>query len=229
MNLDKILDYQKIDQEIYRIELDLLRSKEAARINVVKTQLGTAEAGLLKLNKEAEDLFRAVESFEHDISGVSPEKGVTEGAGTIEKIEAAEQALNACLDSLSNIEKESRRAFDRLNSINKEAAKQYETGMYLSGELRKAKEEYGSLLAKFRTDNKDNFARLGELLADIDASLMARYKVLRDNRKMPAIVAYVNGNCVACGMDISIEVSEKLKNSGDIAECPNCRRLVYLK
>jgi predicted nucleic acid-binding Zn-ribbon protein len=229
MNLDKILEYQKIDQEIYRLELDLFRSKEAARINNVKSQLGNVEAALLRLNKETEDLFRAIEGFEREISAAFPDKSITDGVNTLEKIETAEQALNACLENLSNIEKESKKIFDRLNSISKEASKQYDTGMYLSGELRKAKEEYGALYNKIKTENKDNFARLNELNADIDPALMARYKTIRDNRKMPAIVAYVNGNCSACGIDISIEVGEKLKNPGDIAECPSCRRLVYHK
>lgn len=229
MNLDKILEYQKIDQEIYRLELDLHRSKEAARINNVKSQRSNVEAALLKLNKEAEDLFRAVESYEREIAASAPDKGAAEGAGTIEKVEAAEQALSACLDSLSNIERESRRAFERLSAVSKEASKQYETGMYLSAELRKAKEEYGALFNKIKADNKDKFARMSELNADIDDNLMARYKTIRDNRKMPAIVPYIGNNCSACGIDISVEVGEKLKAPGDVAECPSCRRLVYLK
>ena len=229
MNLEKMLEYQKIDQEIYKVELDLNRSKEMARINNFKNQLSLAQNTLLKLNKETEELFHTIETLEKDILNSSPEKGFAENANTPEKVNSAEQTLNECLESLATIEKESKRAFDRLTYISREAAKQYEVGRHLSGEHKKAKEQYNLLLSKIREEHKHHFEQLNELASQIDPKLLAKYKHLRDHRRMPAIVPYMGGNCAACGMDISIEVSEKLKTSGDLAECPNCRRLVYLK
>lgn len=229
MNLDIILEYQKIDQEIYKVETDLSRSKEMAKMNNIRNQLGLAEAALLKLNKETEDLFRAVESFEKDLSSIAPEKSIVESANTIEKIEAAEQALSAILDNINNIEKESKRAFDRLSAVGKEASKQYELGKYFNNEQKKARDEYNAVLAKIKVEHKQNFLRLNELTSQIDPKLLQRYKTLREHRRMPAIVPYVGGNCSACGMNISIEVGEKLINPGDIAECPNCRRMLYIK
>ena len=44
---------------------------------------------------------------------------------------------------------------------------------------------------------------------------------------MPAFVMYSDGNCLGCGMDISVEVDKLITKIGDCAECPNCGRIVY--
>ncbi|HOK81327.1 MAG: hypothetical protein GX095_06405 [Clostridiales bacterium] len=229
MNLEKMLEYQKIDHEIYKIELELQKSREMERVKNLKSQISLAENALLRLNKEASDLFAAIQNIEKDIASAVPDKGIIDNANTLEKAESAEKTLAACLESLANLEREARRAFDRLSAITKEAAKQYETGKYLSFEHKKARDEANALYIKVKLEQKDNFAKLAELTSQIEPKLLERYKALREQRRMPAIVAFNGTNCSACGMDISIEMSEKLKKSGDMAECPNCRRIVYLK
>lgn len=229
MSIDKMLEYQKIDQEVYKVELDLNRSKEVARINSLKNQLAQAEATIIKLNKETEDLFRYIEGLEKDIAAVLPDKGIIDAANTLEKADSVQKTLSNCLETLANLEKDYKKAFDRLSAIGKEATRQFDQGRFLAVEQKKAREEYAVIFNKARSEQKDNFVKLSSLAAEIDPKLMARYKTLRDNRKMPAIVSYDGINCTGCGLDIKAEVDEKLRSAGDLAECPHCRRIVFVK
>lgn len=59
---------------------------------------------------------------------------------------------------------------------------------------------------------------------------MNAYLALRTAKKMPAFVAYdkTKGVCGRCFMDLPNDTKSKLRNVGDYAECPNCRRILYV-
>lgn len=231
MSLEKILEYQEIDQKIYREELNLRRSAEAQRINSLINQINAAQQNLIKLDKDAEDLFSEIENIERRLDEIaSQEKGYSySGINSLNQLESMEKTLMSASEEINNLERETKRAFKRLADINGEAGKQYETGMSMKKELNKVKADYNEKLEELRTKYKQQNEALNELKKDIPPEMLKVYKNLRDNRKMPAFVPYESGNCSACGMLIQVEVEAKLKSSGDTAECPNCRRIVYMK
>jgi Zn-ribbon protein, possibly nucleic acid-binding len=231
MSLGKILEYQEIDQKIYREEMNLRRSPEATRMGTLSGQLNSVQQNLMNLDKEAEALFREVNSSESKLNNLANDERVNFSASGVTALADAdriEKALNAHIEELNAIERDVKKSFKRLQDLSAEVNKQKR--IYLN-----MQKEYGNLRADFnrnaeelRNKYRDLNDALNNLKKDIPPELLAAYKNLRDARKMPAFVPYENGSCAACGMRI-IEIGAKLKNPGDTAECPNCRRILYLK
>ena len=144
-------------------------------------------------------------------------------------------------NSIIAIEKNFARYEEEVIALNKEIDKLLKRINDLNVDNRKTNEEMISLNNDYKALNvalekKKNdmlvkarpiVIKLKEILPSVEGPEFDRYKEIRKAKKMPAFVAYQNGNCGACGMDIAIEVDKKLVNIGDIAECPHCGRIVY--
>lgn len=233
MNIDKILEYQTIDMEVYRVEREFAKSPEVQKAVALQNKKKAITASLLKLDKEAETLFADLEKAEAQIKeAVAAQDKAHFSMGSIADLNAAdnvEKALNGYLEAFGNLEKEIKRIFKRLSDIKNEARKLLEQGNAANNEYKASLADYERKSQEIKQSMQGQIAKLSELRKEIDESIFRRYKLCRDNKKMPAFVPYDAPNCTACGMNISPEVGDKLKNSGDVAECPSCRRIVYLK
>lgn len=228
--MDKMLEYQEIDTKIYREELSLLRSPENQKLGSIGGQINNAQQTLLKLDKETEDLFREIEKSEAKLAELNKQDKTNYSFASVtslSQIDNIEKALNSYAEELASLEREIKKSFKRLSDINAEASRSYEAGMSLKNEYMKVRTELAKKTEEIRERYKEQNNALNELKKNIEPNLLASYKVLRDNRKMPAFVPYENSSCKGCGMNIQVEVDAKLRNPGDTAECPNCRRIVY--
>lgn len=93
-----------------------------------------------------------------------------------------------------------------------------------------AKADYDNLVRKLQPRVVEIKSQLNALKAEIPENIMNAYLALRTAKKMPAFVAYdkTKGVCGRCFMDVPNDTKSKLRNVGDYAECPNCRRILYV-
>jgi predicted nucleic acid-binding Zn-ribbon protein len=235
MSLDKMLAYQQTDRLIFKEELALLKGNENQKISALAAQVNGAQNTLLKLDKETETLLSATQKLEKDIEKlIANNKGIfaVSGLCNAEQIEESEADLKEYGYALQNYEKEHRKIFKRLNEIAGETAKMFEIGRLATHERNKLNEARNNQIKDMRTKLEKEYKELETLKTQIEPKIFALYESLRNQRKMPAFVAYdkANGACPACGVVIKIEVEHKLKAKGDMTECPNpnCHRVVYL-
>jgi predicted nucleic acid-binding Zn-ribbon protein len=152
-------------------------------------------------------------------------------AASLEQLDKTQKEFDALSEQLYALEKECKKTFRRLGDMKADADKNFKSGTDSAQEKVKLMAWYTEQTAKVRSDFKAQLDEMNALQAKIAPELFDAYKKRRDGKKMPALVVYdpKNGSCTACGMGIKIEMESKLKNAGDVAECPNCRRLVYLE
>ena len=140
------------------------------------------------------------------------------------------ETIGALDNELNGLDKELQKSFKRLNEISREAKELSSKYAALKVELKKVEE----LRKQKRTEIINSINKEGNLLNEMKETMdpkdLAIYSRARAAKvKMPIVVEYKDGHCAACGMEIKSEVENKLQNPGDIAECPNCRRIVYKK
>lgn len=229
--LENLLKYQEIDRDVYRVENELRKSNEVQRVTLLQTKIQNCTQGILKLDKEAADLMALAEKYDSEVDSVLPSERANQLASCTDpkQVESWERVLKKCSEIEVNMEKELRRIGKRLQEIQKEAYQLNEEGKKYNADYKAAKEAYAKKSMEMRASVQAKVDELNKLKADIPVSLMEAYKKRRDARKFPAFVPYSKGNCGACGMDISAEVGQKLNAKGDLAECPSCHRVVYLK
>lgn len=231
MELTNMLRYQKIDIGVYKLEKEFNQCKEREILLHCKKSFDAKKETLTKLSKELDATLALISqlsekvkelltesSWENfDIDSYTEEEVLVEDA---KKFGSYEEKLNEIMTELTKaLKREEEIALEnkRLNEAMEELNNKYKIA---SAQLEKKRTE---MVEKI----KPTLVQLKAIMPEIDKDIYAKYMELRKSKKMPALVLYNEGCCGGCGMNIEIEVAKKLINSGDIAECPHCARMVY--
>ena len=233
MELKKILEYQQKDMKVFKIEKDYLQMKEIENMKrIVKTY--AAKSNELKqledsLNQALSDLSALSAKIDEIVSeklmkinmdDLTDDRAFGDMYKLIsqydEEINALNKAVDKALKTISDIGYDNKRLNEEIIALNKEYAVNEAIKKKKEAEMADMLKPLSVELAKMRPEA-------------FDADTFAKYSALRKAKTMPAVVPYMNGNCGACGIDIRIEVKDKLVAPGDIAECPNCGRILYIE
>ena len=232
MELDKMLQYQKTDIVVYRLEREYQQSKERELLVRCKKAFEDKKNTLIGLSKELDNTLATInklsETIDELVKSGSEWNGFDANAvATEEELAKIEKEFADYEAKVTELSKELTKAVKKEDEIAYENKRLHEEMEVLNNDFK----HLNGLLKKKEADMlekaKPHVKILKTLVPDIDKKLFEKYQELRKSRKMPAIVPYNDGCCGGCGMDISIEVGKKLVNPCDLAECTHCGRIVY--
>ena len=234
MNINKMLEYQASDQIIYKAEQAFSSSPENRRYSQIVARINELRANVLKLDKEAADIRKDIEKKEKQLEelGLQAEKSVAEmlGEKTLGEISRNEETVKRFEESFDAADKDFARALKRLEDIEKEAKQSLVELKRCNSDLEKSKLVLAKKRAEMQAELQDEVMRRKSIQAEIDPAHLEIYKKVRKEiNRLPIMVEYVAGTCRGCGMHVENDLRGKLVESGDVAECPNCRRILYLK
>lgn len=232
MELDKMLLYQKIDRDVYRLERDYQQSKERELLVRCKKAFEDKKNTLIGLSKELDNTLATINKLSETVDELVKSGSAWNGfeanaVATEEELAKIEKEFADYEAKVTELSKELTKAVKKEDEIAYENKRLHEEMEVLNNDFK----HLNGLLKKKEADMlekaKPHVKILKTLVPDIDKKLFEKYQELRKSRKIPAIVPYNDGCCGGCGMNISIEVGKKLVNPYDIAECTHCGRIVY--
>ena len=234
MKFDTILEYQRVDQELIALETEALSSKERSALLGAKKNLDTATSTVGKLSAEAGEIIATYAKLEEKIKALKTK--LDEFDGIIDGVEDANEAeyylkqVEAIANEIVALEKEASKEVSRIDGVTGEYTKTWDAGTKASEAYKQAKLAYDKFMADLQPKANAVKAQLDALQKEIPEELLARYKALRDPKRMPVFVEYDASKkiCGRCRMEMSNDIIEKLRQSGDYAECPNCRRINFI-
>ena len=234
MKFDTILEYQRVDLELIALETEATSSKERAALLTAKKNLDTATSTVGKLSAEAGEIianYGKIQDKMNDLKTKLDEfTGLLEDLDDVKEAEYYLKEVDAIVSEIIALEKEANKEMNRIDGVNNDYKKTWEAGTKASEVFRQAKAVYDKFMADLQPKANEIKAKLDALVKEIPEDLMDRYKALRDPKKMPVFVEYDASKkiCGRCRMEMPNDVIEKLRQSGDYAECPNCRRINFL-
>lgn len=232
MLIAKMLEYQKTDRELYILQKDFVAMQRDDKVLQVQNVYKEKSAALPRLNKEfgdiialLNDLLKKTEALEGKQSALEADLGEFE---SIEDFNDYEKTLQALEDEINGVAREASRLGKRMNEINAETKKVQEQVETLQKQLVQYKNTLIRRQQEMIIKAKPINDKLQQIAKDIDPKMMEKYQACRNQWKFPVFVPYTEeGNCSACGMFVRPEVEKMLVKSGDYAECPHCRRILY--
>lgn len=231
MSLDKILKYQSVDLKLYALQNDFEKSEKRKNLMILQNSFNEKNEELARVAKETQELFIAFEKSGARLTELDPiEEEINQDINSINdltELDLYDKSLLKYEECISSIEKEMNKAARRLNEIKYEVQKLIEQRQEIGNQYVQHKKYHDKEVLEMKQKAAPIMMELKELKEGLDDKLYEKYMERRNARKMPAFVEYMDGNCAGCGMEIFIEVNEKLTKSGDMAECPECRRIVY--
>lgn len=234
MKFDKILQYQKIDQEANALRAEMTKSEAWQKYQDAQSKLDAATSNIGKLTTEANELLKGYEVMKSKMDALKSE--LAEFDGILEDVQDLNEAdyylklVGAISDKLNALEKEAAGVANKIEQINGAYSKTWAQGVKASQANKTAKAEYNAFAAGFKDKFDELQKQLNALVKEIPQEVLNEYLTLRKSKKLPVYVEYDAENkvCGRCRMEVPNDVCSKLKSVGDYAECPNCRRIMFV-
>lgn len=229
MDFTKILEYQKKDGELFRLERELNQNpSKKTYIEMVKIVKQTQEKSNA-LENRAGVLSREYEQLKQAYSDNTKqmEKFVSKDLEKVSEkdIESIVSATNSMIANLNVLEKKLFGEAESLNLTLNEFENTKKTYSQARAKYAENKRIYDAEFAKKGPEMDAIKSELSKLEKNIDPKLLSKYKQLRTDRIYPVFVKLSDRSCGGCRMELSASEVERVKANGYI-ECYNCHRTI---
>ncbi len=231
--LDKILEYQSIDGELFSAENDLAKSSDRERALEIQQVMKNQHSRLLTLENNAksanEAYLTASKKYSEFKAKLAELEKQLENANE-ENVAVYEKAYKDFVSISSSLEKEIATIYNQVQQIIKE----YENIILKSKSDRQKLDKYIAAYSKLKAEKEPQIAqlkaKLNEKLKGVQNELMAIYKQKRESHLFPIFVQLNSNKCGGCRMEISAsKLTDMAKNKYGLVECENCGRLNFKK
>ena len=230
--LEEMLEYQKKDGQLVKIEKEISESKAKKVVNQMVGIVKDAQQKLMQTEKNATILIKNYDSLNK--SFINQQKITlkylklkTENEqddAIVEYEKSIKEATTNLLLIQKNIAKLSKSITDTLKQFEQyktdviDAKKKHAQGMAA----------YNKLVESHEKEIEDLKKELVKLEKKVDPKLLAKYKKMREDKKFPIFVPLLNSSCGGCSMGLAVSQVNKLEEKG-MLECENCHRIIYKK
>lgn len=232
MNIEKILEYQALDQKIVKLQESVNKSHDQEQIerfkkikdeSVNKTDaLETEATKLLKdyaaVQKKLDAALSAIENMDkNQTANLSPDQ-CAECVTKLNRIRAQlaglENELGKIASAIKNVLDQNREAFAKYKTANEKISLH--------------KTNLDSLQTKVAPEIESLTQKLSALESGLKPEFLKKYKTKRQDMTPPVVVPLRGNVCGRCGMELPSAQIEKLKKNGFL-ECENerCHRIIY--
>ena len=232
MELQKILDYQKVDLQIYKLENELKNSAAAkayANANISRKS-NTEDAQ--KCVRDAEEVTVLIDRYRQNYDKIASEiLGIADVLDTFEEpkeIDMFEKKIEQYKKELQSIEREMTRLSNKLNECSSKGKSCLNAVIKCNKDIAVSKSQIETLKKEMQSKVVVLMKSLAELKQTLPAEFLVKYSEIRKNHKMPVLVAFNESkkSCNGCGMDLPSSASSELV-AGKLIDCPNCGRIIY--
>ena len=229
MNLKEMIEYQKLDGQIRKLELELKNSEERKNASKMQDYLKDSQAKLAKVEETSEKLvvlYKKAQAAYNDFMD-KLDKLVKEGLGeNAKEVTQRLEKANAFNSAVVKLEKDLESLQASIVKVNNEFDLIMKNSKTAKANFEVYKNRFNELKAKKDPEIAQLKARCDKISVGLDAELLARYKRKADS-KYPVFVPEKDGRCGGCRMEISGSKLKSLKENGYI-ECENCGRIIYI-
>ena len=229
MALQELLEYQRTDAELRKIEQELGQSEERKKFAQAKKFLESAKERLEQYDKRAVELTALRDGIEqrcedifHQIEEFAELEQMIDDGGDIAFYKKNALALS---ERVKGLKAELAKLVADINVTVEEYKKLKEQTIKMQAQYKEYKGKLDEVKGTRADEVKEIKLKLDALAAKCPEKVIERYKVKRKEGIFPIFVPLTGGGCI-CGMELSLAQQGKLSGGG-VIECEHCRRFIY--
>ena len=230
--LNKILEYQKKEQEIIKLKEELSSNPAKKTLNKMLTLGKDAQTKLVELEKQAKATLEQYEKTKVDfeIACDKLNKLIKQDTNDVpeDKLRESIEQASALSITLGNLERSLSYQKDVIANIMKNFDLCRKNIVASKQKYKETKEEYDAFEKGILPQIEERKKEMAAIEKTVDANLLAKYKHLRQDGIFPVFVPLRGNACGGCRMEIPAALMAKLKTTGYL-ECEQCRRLIYIE
>lgn len=229
--IQTLLQYQDVDRDLRKIELEIANSEERKKASTAKNFLLESEENAGKIDRRAEELIniykKAKDNFDGSLMLINEYDNTIRTLKSEDELSYLAKKVNQVLDNIKNLERDITAVLKDMEDVSKSFSE-------FRNKYNAAKKDYvenKEKLDKLKSEKAGAMEiikkKLEELAKKIDPKILEKYNRKRGDRIFPVLVPARSNMCGGCSMEISLKGMSKL-NEEKIIECENCRRLIYI-
>ena len=233
MELNDLLNYQKVDMRIKKITSTLEKSEEKKQVDRLKIAFSDAKKKMLSSEAHADKIVNSYneavnklnELEKKALSLIQKAEGAQNPADVLAELEAVKKALGEVGAKVNVLKEESNKALALYVTAQKEGKKSKEDYTVVSA-------KYDEIKAKADEEIAPLKAEIGALREKVDQKLLEQYDVLvAQNIPNPFVEVMgddKNSMCGGCFMALSQSLIDNISKMG-YCHCDSCKRILYKK
>ena len=231
MKVEKILEYQKLDGELFKIEKRINENENKKRAEQLQESMKISQERSVRLEQNAKELLNKTDEITKQCK-IQEDKLNEFLSMNIEKMSKNDvEKLNNLKDKLNQnltiLEKNLATLAENMNAILADFNKTIKTFNNARDEYIKRKNAYEAEIKSVENDKLEIKKQLSQLALSVDADIMEAYKKKRSERVFPVLVPLKGKFCGGCNTELPLAILTNLSKDG-IITCEHCRRLVYV-
>lgn len=228
----EMLEYQKIDRELARIEKELRENENYVKFRQYKNMRQACEDSVTRAESKASELKSQLTACRESIGRITAQIEeychAMDDAQDVDELNYLNKKLNEQLEALSAVEKDVKRlqregedAVKSLGEINEKLPKIVALCVKFNNEFVKVKEEQRPRVSALRQ-------KQAELRPAIDPKIFEIYAKVSAGQIQPVFVPLRDGcRCGGCQMEMpKARVDAQFANK-DYVRCEHCGRIIY--
>lgn len=231
-NLEKLLEYQKIDIARFKILDEIAHSDESKKMERARSEFNAAKAVVAESESTAESIIAYYESALASFEEIEKELETLDksGIGDLEKRRALTETLEKLKARLIDLEKR----LQEKNDSAEKALTKYLDGQKTGKKMSEAFAAYKARLAEIKKAHDPKLAeyeaQLEKLRPEIPADLMEKYEAVTAEKRPPAFVQVrvvdKKDYYCHCGLTLSQKAKSELLDTG-FCSCETCHRVIF--
>ncbi len=228
--MKEILQYQKIDMELKKLNRQVNASEEKEVMNKMMAYVKDAQNvsnGLeVKAGKIIEEYLNLKKNYEDNVNKVQKLTAKADYKSEEEFREAYSQ-INALSSDLYMIERNLNIFINKAKQLLKDFEVTKNNVIKARGRYKSSKENYEKSISAVEPKINELKAQRKALEKDIEPALLEKYKTMKADNIFPVFVPLLDGKtCYGCRMELASSKLNKLNSDGYIT-CEHCGRLIY--
>jgi len=229
-NLKSLYELQEIDLRIDGLDGEkgqLLAEAQALELRLAEAREKIAarreEVAAAEAEKAALEASLAAET-ENIVRSESHLKEIK----TQKEYQAVSKEISGAKKLIAELEDQILQKINVLEELSGDIAKKESDLAELEGNVTVQKGEVQSRVASLESGIADDAATREKTVKGLPASVLKRYKKLREQRKGVAVVEAKEGNCMGCNMQLPPQLYNTLFRADDVLTCPHCQRILVM-
>ena len=229
---NKLLEYQELDKKLKRLKKESNASNSDNVVENLNKVIKDCQNKILELEETSKRLLSTLNKLiEVQKKGIA----YVEKCSKMDIDKMSEEELKDFDIKTTQTAKQLAELDSRISSHNAEVKKVVLDYKMYRKKILDAKEKRENLKTessqnddKTQPEFEDVKKQMAKLEKDIEPAKLAKYKALKQDGIFPVIVPLVDHRCGGCRMEVSKVILDKLK-AGEVHECEQCRRLIFIE
>ncbi len=228
MNIKKLLEYAKVDNEYHSGVKAFQKMPIVKEYNTNRSLINKAMQAIEKLNKEAEDTVKQMNSVMARYNELLTHIQDTEAC--LKQIEDENEAdyyikrINSYISTLNQLASDAKMISEKIVTQKEQYKRLMETGKAATKIVKDKTKEYAACLEEHKKFRSEYDAKLEALGKDLDTEELEKYRQIAKDDKYPVIHVLRENYCF-CRIEMPGSVTQKVKSQG-WGTCPDCGRIL---